>query len=752
MKFRQLIICEKETQMKLAIELFGLNKHYASKRKRKVVFYNDDSLIACIALSGHILELKPPEHYDPSLKVWNLKALPVIPLENQWQLEVKHSKKCFDIMEGIKWAVKQQPDELILASDNDPEGELISWETIAYVKIERHPNITRMIYSSLTIKAFKKAYEHRSPAPFGGKYYMRSQAGVARQRLDWLIGMNVTMALSLVNSKFLKRGEAINSGRVIFAIAYIIYLRQKAIDNFKPLDYYTEKASFSFKNNVYSGKLILPPSILDPDSSKLTDKQVAGRIHEHLLTIKKGVIKSTEEVEKSAEAELGFSRASLEVHMSTKFGFSLKRTRDALQALYDQHSLITYPRVGTKYVDSNAHPEMPITVKSTLKNILSCAETDTETTKVLKAIYPKINFTKVSKMFKKGLEEKESHHAIIPTEQLKNLSIIKPDELLVYIEVSKRLIAQFLEPRKWMSCKIVTSVGKFNFETTGGYPTHAGYTELLPVDNKQQKLPLLNIGDIVDIESMCTDSETTESPPLYDVPALIKAMLNPKPFVFDKNIASKMNGIQIGTEATRGEHVDALALKGYVEIKKISGVERFLPTQKLMSVIELAPPYMKYPETTAFWDEAYRKIENGEKTLQQVMANQTKLIQRFFAELSQGAFKSKSALSSGSEPCSCCDGYVFRMLSSKNNYYWRCSSCDQSFADDSGSIGTKFGGAGEGKPVKGHKSDLECPECLNAEMYKNIIGKKKISIFNCGFCGSSFFDNKGLVGNPLTTR
>ena len=250
--FKVVILCEKPNQARTFASAYKLNQTKIIDKNR-VAYYDREGGMCSVHLSGHLLELMPPQYYVPSLdktkKGWNLDDLPVIPGGSRWKLQPKYNSSAKErtriksLLAGIKWAMIDvgSPGEIAIAVDNDREGELLGWETLEFYGLTKHKNITRLMYSQVNEKTLIEAFDRRGP---GSEWFTRYLAGLARSYADWLIGMNVTMAMSVDNKLMIPPFTTLNSGRVVYAICYILYVRSMSIKNYKPVDYYSEVVTF----------------------------------------------------------------------------------------------------------------------------------------------------------------------------------------------------------------------------------------------------------------------------------------------------------------------------------------------------------------------------------------------------------------------------------------------------------------------------------------------------------------------------
>ncbi len=134
---------------------------------------------------GHLIALKDPEDYDPSLKKWSLTTLPFIPKKFELKvLEDKGVRKQFSIIKKLL----KSATALVCATDAGREGELIFRYILATAQCSHKP-WKRLWLSSLTEEALHTAFQNMKP---GSDYDNLYAAAKCRSEADWVVGLNAT--------------------------------------------------------------------------------------------------------------------------------------------------------------------------------------------------------------------------------------------------------------------------------------------------------------------------------------------------------------------------------------------------------------------------------------------------------------------------------------------------------------------------------------------------------------------------------
>lgn len=774
-KFSQVILCEKATQAEIFKKIFNLRKS-VEVDGRPGVYYDKERGIAVVNESGHIIGLKPPAFYSESMREngWSLEALPILPKPDEFKFEVQDNAKSKRLLKCIKMAlVDIGTDEIIIATDNDKEGELLGWEVLRLLGVEDHPNKTRMLYSEINDKAMKEAYDNKvSAAPFENRF----KAGLARLFCDWMFGMNITMALTVANQGMLPQGSPLNSGRVIFAISYILYLRENEILSFTPQDYYNVTATFKAPEGSYKGRLIVPEQVKDEVTGYLISKPTALKIADAVKRSGRGKVVEYEAGRKAKKPPKGYDRTGLTSHLSRKFKMKLEVAGNSMQQLYGEYGLLTYPRVDVIELDSEMHAKMPAYINAIKTNLRNAPQLGESQKALYEKVFAMLDLSKKSSIWKKGIKDTEAHHAIIPTAEVcSNMGALKPSEFTVYEEAAKRLLMQFLPDYEYFSTNIKTQVAKnIIFKSSGTTPKRLGWRIFDrpekddDSDDQGSVLPPLKKEQIVDITKSDLETSTTTVPKRYSEAELLDILKKPNGFIQNKELMKRLKKVEIGTSATRESHVTELETKGYYSKKKDgngkSAVDRLFPTAKLMEVIRIAPSYFLRPEVSAYWEDAFLRIEKEPEYFDVFMEGQYKMLNRFFAELNQGQFRISKPI--GGNFVSCdepCKGFRFlktikpKKKGSKPFKLWSCAVCNTGKFDEDGKPGALLGAPGSSggkKPINKSGKSAPCPKCKKSKVYLQTIPNKSFKLWSCEDekCKAAYFDSKGKIGNEMKPK
>ncbi|NFN23327.1 DNA topoisomerase III, partial [Clostridium botulinum] len=174
---------------------------------------------------GHLVTLLDPEGYGDKYKKWSMETLPMLPKNMKLCVIKKTSKQFYEVK---KQMLRNDITEIVIATDSGREGELVARWIIDKVGVNKP--IKRLWISSQTDKAILDGFRNLKP---GSAYENLYRAAQGRAEADWIVGLNVTRALTC------KYNAQLSAGRVQSPTLAMIVQREEDIKNFKPKDYYT---------------------------------------------------------------------------------------------------------------------------------------------------------------------------------------------------------------------------------------------------------------------------------------------------------------------------------------------------------------------------------------------------------------------------------------------------------------------------------------------------------------------------------
>lgn len=677
----KVFLCEKPAQAKDYANALGVSS-------RKDGYIEGNNIIITWAI-GHLIQNYEPKDYDEKYKLWDLNHLPIIP--EVWKDKVSDSKKKqYNVINRIFSSLTEN-DEVYIATDAAREGELIAVELLEKTKCKAKRK--RVWNQSLTTEAIKKDVNNSKDASSTYPLYL---AGLARQRADWLIGMNMTIGVTSVNRGLIEGIFSI--GRVQTPTLTLIVNRDLEIENFKPKTYFELNANIKHKNGNFYAKWNPPKEIIE-DDKYIYNIDVLNNI-KNKVENNSGVISNYVHELKKTSPPVGFNLSSLTKLASSKYSFTAKQVLDVCQSLYETHKAVTYPRTDSEYLPTDQLKEA--------KSVISAlSQTHNENSKLI-SILGKCNVNQKTKIWND--KKVSDHHAIIPTNIKIDISKFSDKESKIYGLIVNRYIVQFLPDYEYYSSKIEVKINDEIFSASGNVPFKLGWKEVEKdmSDDKSTNLPSVSNGDPVDCESLKIDKKQTKPPTRYTDGTIIDDMKKIGKFIKDPKMKKLINENQgLGTEATRSELLETLIRRNFVKREK----KYLISTEKGRALIEVAPDLLKNPETSAYWEQELDKISKGTQTFEKFMRQQGTVLNRLVDDLKSG----KCTLRKGvgfTYFCEACKSGLRRVKSKKNQkYFWvhsqKQDNCNLLFSDNRGKPGEKI----DTTPVDQGNEKFYCSDC-----------------------------------------
>jgi len=423
----------------------------------------------------------------------------------------------------------EKSQEIILATDEDREGEAIAWHLVQALGMQ-NAKTKRIVFHEITKSAIENALEKPRNIDLN---LVNSQQ--ARRILDRLVGYKLSPLL------WKKVARGLSAGRVQSVAVRLIVERQKEIDDFKPEEYWTILATF-LDGKEFAANLIKINDKKIDDSIK--NKERADEITNELKKLNYRVIKiNTRETKRYPLPP--FTTSTLQQDASRILGFSAKQTMFIAQQLYEgvpidagSVGLITYMRTDSLNLSSQAINEIRKLILNDFgKNYLPPK--------------PIIYKTKA-----KGAQE--AHEAIRPT-----LPNKRPEELRKYLNKNQWALYNLIWQRT-ISCQMQPAVfdtttvdiksnksssgNVYFFRANGNILRFPGFLEVWPTKREDAILPSLKQKQSVELIKIEPLQHFTQPPPPYTEATLVKAL--------------EENGI--GRPSTYAPILETIQKRGYV--------------------------------------------------------------------------------------------------------------------------------------------------------------------------------------------
>ncbi len=493
--------------------------------------------------------------------------------------------------------LSKEAELVILASDEDREGEAIAWHLNKALKIEEEKS-QRIVFHEITKNAILEAL--KNPRKID---YKMVDAQQARRILDRLVGYKLSPFL------WKKVVKGLSAGRVQSVAVRLIVERERERQAFKVEEYWSIEANLESKKNSQlpiiaklnkvSGKQLTKLEIKSEKEASLIKKQLEKGVY---------VIKNIDTKKISKNAPKPFTTSTLQQTANRWLGFSAKQTMAVAQQLYEgvsvngknQAGLITYMRTDSL----NLSQSFLTGARDYIKN------------KVGKDFLPeKPNYFKTKS---KGAQE--AHEAVRPTSADLNPEEIKdslsPQQYRLYKLIWQRSLASQMKNAEALSTSIDINVEDTLYElrSSGQILTFKGYLEIYPEKSQETEMPQVEVGEKLKLKSLENKQHFTQAPARYSDAGLVKEM--------------EKHGI--GRPSTYSPTISTIITRNYVNR---DDSKRLFPTDIALVVTDLLVKH--FPEIvdykfTADMENNLDQISEGKKQWPDVI---DKFYQKFISNL-----------------------------------------------------------------------------------------------------------------------
>lgn len=612
-------------------------------------------------LFGHILRQAEPEEYDPKYKRWRAEDLPIIP--SQWRLFVaKDCEKQFAIVKSLI----HQADEIVHGGDPDREGQLLVDEVLDYLGNTKP--VKRILLNALDEASIRKA---NGSLRDNKEFFNLKQSALARARADWLIGMNLSRAYTLAARRAGHDKLVLPVGRVKTPTLSLVVRREREIENFKPVDYYTIKGTFAHENGLFQAQWKPKDTMAGLDSeNRLIDKQIA---EEKLAFFQEapqgGIISAYQKTKKQEPPPLPFSLSTLQVLAGKRYGYAPQIVLDTAQKLYEK-KLTTYPRSDCEYLPTNQRGDAGKILKNlTAAGDLSVAEWAAKAD--VKRKSRAWNDKKIS-----------AHHAIIPTTVKADVRTMTAEERNLYHLIARAYIAQFYPVHTYDQTKAEVAYKEELFTASGRTERDLGWKVMYQSKRKKDEdeeehadedetLPAMKKKDQADWQTGAITQRATKPPVRFTASTLLAGMKEIHKYVKNPEAKKQLKDVYgIGTEATRAAIIEDLIRRKFMTA---AGKKKYLtPTPAAYLLVDALPDELTYPDSTAVWEDKLHSMSEGEGTLDEFLRGQIAFTRRLCRK-AVGALREVT----GEHVCPRCHQGVLQKRKGKNGVFWGCSSYPQ---------------------------------------------------------------------------
>lgn len=428
------------------------------------------------------------------------KSRLAINVEDRFQPEYITVRGRAKILKNLQKEAKKS-ETVLLASDNDREGEAIAWHLKNSLSEKTEASIKRIVFNEITPQAIKDSVEN--PAEIN-EYKVNAQK--ARRVLDRLVGYNLSPLLW----KKVKNG--LSAGRVQSVALKLICEREKEVEAFIPEEYWSLEAEFS------KGKTVFPAQLFQYKGEKPVLKS-GQDVNDLIAEIEsaQSFVSDIKESEKTIRPKAPFTTSTLQQTAANRLGFTSRKTMQIAQQLYegvnfgqDRIGLITYMRTDSTRISATALEEVRTFIGE---------------------LYPQ-ELPEAAIEYAVGTKAQDAHEGIRPTYVSYTPDYVKEylnrDQLRLYTIIWERFVSSQMTNAKSRTTTVEISAGDAKFRASKSKLVEKGFYQVIKLlstkEEQSGKIPSVKLNEELEVEAFHPAQHFTQGPPRYTDASIVKAL------------------------------------------------------------------------------------------------------------------------------------------------------------------------------------------------------------------------------------
>lgn len=428
------------------------------------------------------------------------KSRMAIDIENDFQPEYITVRGRAKILKELQKDAKKS-DLVLLASDNDREGEAIAWHLNNAFKDKTKAEIQRIVFNEITPVAISEAVKNPSEIDES-----KVNAQKARRVLDRLVGYNLSPLLW----KKVKNG--LSAGRVQSVALRLICEREKEVEDFIPEEYWSLEADFTKGKSTFTAQLV---QYAGKKPELKNEQQVKDIIEE--IKNSECVVAEIKETEKTIRPKAPFTTSKLQQAAANRLGFTSKKTMQIAQQLYEginigssRVGLITYMRTDSTRISQTALDDVRKWIGETYPNELPPEAIE----------------------YSVGKKAQDAHEAIRPTYTTYTPDYVKEylsrDQLRLYSIIWERFVSSQMNNAKTKTTSVDIKAGEAIFRVSGSKLIEKGFYKVIKVlsskENTTGSVPSLKIDEKLNSQKFYPEQHFTQGPARYTDASIVKVL------------------------------------------------------------------------------------------------------------------------------------------------------------------------------------------------------------------------------------
>ncbi|MEE1213162.1 MAG: type I DNA topoisomerase [Treponema sp.] len=428
------------------------------------------------------------------------KSRLAIDVENNFQPEYITVRGRAKLLKELQKDAKKS-ERVLLASDNDREGEAIAWHLRNALQDKTDAQISRIVFNEITPVAIKEAVQHP-----GEIVESRVNAQKARRVLDRLVGYNLSPLL------WAKVKNGLSAGRVQSVALRLICEREQEVENFIPEEYWTLDADFSKGKTKFTAQLVKYKN----ETPELKSEKMVQDIIEEIRN-SECIVTNIKQTEKSVRPKPPFTTSKLQQAAANRLGFTSRKTMQIAQQLYEginmgssRVGLITYMRTDSVRISQTALDDVHAWL--------------------LKNYSDELPPEPIQYAVGKGAQD--AHEGIRPTYTEYTPDSVKEylsrDQLRLYTIIWERFVSSQMNNAKTTTTSAEIVAGDAMFRVSASKITEKGFYSVIKLlSSKEEKtgnLPSLKTGETIKSEKFYPEQHFTQGPARYTDASIVRTL------------------------------------------------------------------------------------------------------------------------------------------------------------------------------------------------------------------------------------
>lgn len=453
---------------------------------------------------AHTIEKYLGPGYVVRASVGHLIDLPksrmAIDIENGFQPEYITVRGKAKLLKELQKEAKKS-EAVLLASDNDREGEAIAWHLNRALRDKTDAKISRIVFNEITPTAITEAVKHP-----GEIVEAKVNAQKARRVLDRLVGYNLSPLL------WVKVKNGLSAGRVQSVALRLICEREKEVEDFLPEEYWSLDADFIKGKSNFTAQLV-------KYKGEAPELKSEAAVNDIIETIKnsESKVSSIKKTEKTVRPKPPFTTSKLQQAAANKLGFTSRKTMQIAQQLYEgiqigeNHvGLITYMRTDSVRISETA-----------LADVRDWLSKNHPAELPAEPIHYAV-----------GKSAQDAHEGIRPTYTSYTPESVKEylshDQFRLYSIIWERFVSSQMNNAKMVTTSVEIEAGDALFRVAASKVSEKGFYQVIKLlsskEEKSSSLPAMKEGEVLTVDNFHPEQHFTQGPARYTDASIVRML------------------------------------------------------------------------------------------------------------------------------------------------------------------------------------------------------------------------------------